>query len=217
MSELEKTGLEEESSAPEAIETGAEQEENPFAGERVEFSFESRAEDVLVAAKVMDKKNRIDSRRTLQGMGILLILWMFVPNLFTDPTQILNWVMVALAVLVGWYVWKYPDKSNKTFAEKKAELYPRLKMAVTSEGIEVDDGKNTDTLLLAQGVIAVEYQNVFTIIYNKNHLLAIPQNQLGEDVTLRLRNVLRQGLGDRFEIMMDAQPRPGLFGKKPKQ
>lgn len=186
-----------------------------FAANDISFSFESKEADLMAAAEVIDFKNKAESRRNLQAMGLVIVLWMFVPNLFTDPGQIMNWVMVALSLGVLWMIWKMPEKSNRKFAENKMKNSPVFEMTVRRDGIDVKDGSANYFISFENGVSVYEYNNIIAVLFDKNHLLAIPKDQLGEETCQRLVQQLRGRLGDLYEKIESTRP-TSMFTRKKK-
>ncbi|MEM1486071.1 hypothetical protein V6615_14545 [Oscillospiraceae bacterium PP1C4] len=181
--------------------------------DQISFSYHTKVEDLLQATEVIDKKNRSDMRRNVQSMGIVIVLWMFVPDVMENPTRIVSWLMIALALGMMFMLWKYPDYENKKFASKKAELSPDYDLTVTREGIDVVDGSAHGVVSFSGRIAVFEYKNVFAITFEKNRVMAIPKDQLEEQTVEKLRGLLCQGLGDRFEKVDEFTKQAGLFGR----
>ena len=93
-------------------------------------------EDFLQAAAVFDLKNRVNSRRSLELLGVMVLLLMFVPALLKQPDSLANWVMTIAGVILGLLVWKYPAYANRQFARRRAMDCPEYTMTVTADGID---------------------------------------------------------------------------------
>lgn len=176
---------------PQELEVSGQTVETPTT---VSFSFESRFDDVLQAARVIDHKNRAETRRGIQSMGIVLILWMFVPELFKNPALITNWIMVALSIALGVMLWKYPDQSNRKFAASKVALAPTVSLTVDGAGITID-GEGGGTISYADIKAIYDYKDILVVSYHRNHILTIPKTQLDAATLAALRAIL----GDRCE------------------
>lgn len=174
--------------------------ETSAAGARqTTVTFEARVEDFLQAAAVFDLKNRVNSRRSLELLGVMVLLLMFVPALLKQPDSLANWVMTIAGVILGLLVWKYPAYANRQFARRRAMDCPEYTMTVTADGIDVLEGPASYHIAYSDHPAVWEYRNVFAICHEKNRLLAIPKDQLGEEVCGQLRGLFSQGLGDRYE------------------
>ncbi len=182
--------------------------------DQVSFSFQSRTEDILQAARVIDKKNKLDSRRNIQSLGVVVILWMFVPDAVKNPTRLMSWLMILLALGLLWMIWKYPDISNRKYASRKAAAFPEYHLDVSGDGIDITEGSSHNLVPFENCSGVFEYQNIFAVGYQKNNLLAIPKDQLEEATLEKLRGFFHQGLGDRFEKIDQTIKQAGLFGSK---
>lgn len=171
--------------------------------EPLTFSFETRAADLLLAAELYDQKNRRNTSRGIQLLGATVILLMFVSYAFSNITAPQGWILLALGVGFVWYVWKYPGVANRRFAAQKAEHSPHFTFTVTEEGMDVEETPAHYRIAFNGGgaVGAWEHDGVIAFSYDKNRLIAIPLDQIGGDAADRLRLLLRQGLGDRYEVV----------------
>lgn len=171
------------------------------------FRIETKVEDLMTAADVYDRKNGMGKHRALQMMGVFVILCMFLPEIFRDPSKMTNWIMSAAAVGLTVVVWKYPEAVNKRYALKRAEKSPSYEINADSERITAYDGTETEKIIFAEEAAAYEYKNVIVLNYRKGHLLTIPKDQLDEETVEGLRETLRAGLGDRFEKLEERRSR----------
>lgn len=184
------------------------------AYEKACFSYENKVEDILQAAEVMDKKNRVESRRNIQGLGLVVVLWMFIPDLFEDPTRLTSWLMIAAAAILLVFVWKYPEKANRTFAQSKVEHAPSCEMTIGQEEIQVTEGPAHFSVPFSGSIAVFDYKDVFAVVFDRNRLLTIPKKQLDEAMLERVKHLFSEGLGERFEKVEDYASQKSMFGRK---
>lgn len=181
----------------------------PEKNEGVTFSFDSSAEDFYEAACAVDRKNRSETRRNLESAALVIVFFMYLP-----PQNLLHWAMLALCVAIGLLLWKYPDYTNRKFAERKAAALPRFEMTVTDEKLEFHDGQSRETIRFEEGGAVYHYHGVLAVNWDKNRLVAIPLSRLDEETAGKLTALLKSGLGERYETVSDKRNAGGLFFRK---
>lgn len=181
----------------------------PEKNEGMTFSFESSAEDFYEAACAIDRKNRSETRRNLESAALVIVFFMYLP-----PQSLLHWAMLALCVAIGLLLWKYPDYTNRRFAERKAAASPRFELTATEEQLEFYDGQSRETIRFEAGCAVYRYRNVLAVNWDKNRLLAIPFTRLDDATAEKLTAILKSGLGDRFEIVSEKQNAGGLLFRR---
>lgn len=183
--------------------------------DRVEFSFDTREGDVLEGVEISDKKNKVDTHRNIEVLGVFLVIWMFWGELFSNNGMqtLISWVMVLIALALLVAIFKFPASNNRKYAARLVQNSPRFEIAATRDGIDVREGGGNYYISFSGSCSVYDYKGVYAVCHDKNRVVSIPKNQLDERTEERFRGVLRQGLGDRFEKVLEDQRRP-LFGKK---
>lgn len=174
------------------------------------LTFENHEAELIQAGTVVDEQGRSRNHRTFHILGVFLLLWMFVPNILKDLTDLMSWIMVAAAGGLLWMVTKYPAKINERFAKERAAASPECTVKVTNEGMTVIEGTASYEIDFGSKVIAYDYKDGITLHTENNRIVCIPKNQLSEEELFSLRAALRQGLGDRFN-KIEPKPPQGLF------
>ncbi len=192
-----ETGLETED---EAGLDSAEGSDGDAGADLVVVEFENKEEDLFQGAQISDIKGGLLRRRMFQSIAVVLVLFLFVPELFTlDGNNPLNWVMLVVAVALLIAIWTVPDYQNRKFARSKAERIPHVRLEVSKDGIEVYEGQAHHKMEYGKGTAAFEYKNVIAFHYGKNRVLTIPKDQLSKETVEELRRILKKGLQDLFE------------------
>lgn len=173
------------------------------------FSYESRWEDFYNAACAVDRKNKIESRRNLQGAAIVIVFFMFLP-----PQTLMHWAMLALCVAIAILLWKYPDHINRKFAARKASSSPHYQVTVTEQDLTFEDGQCRETISFSEGCSVYQFRGVLAVSWGKNRLEAIPLARLDEQTAQTLTDLLKQYLGDRFEKLSEKSRAGGLFSRR---
>lgn len=170
----------------------------------VSIVYEPNIADYLTAIEVIDAKNRIGTTRTFHLLGVGLVLWMFVPQLYSDPGQIISWLMVALAAGLAVVVWKAPAANNLRFAKSKVEGQSQVRATIDLQKIEMQSAEGKSEYRYDDAMSVFNYKNVLAINVGRTRVGMIPKDQLEEPVRETVIRLLRQGLGDRFETVEGA-------------
>lgn len=181
-------------------EQSLQEQQTPSTGE-VAFSYDSRPDDLFKAAQVIDHKNRANGRQNFQFLGLMLIYFMFIPELFKDPTRIASWVMVLIATAVGVMIWKMPNYNNRKFAEGKTQSQPHIDAVLDHEKLVMQSNAGRGEYRFDDGMAAYNYQNIIAVVASKNRVSAIPKDQLDEATLQKIENLLREKLEERFETV----------------
>lgn len=156
--------------------------------------FETDARDVYEAACLLDRKNRMESRRALESAAVVIVAFMFIP-----PATPAHWAMLALCVAVILLLWKYPEIANQRYAQKKQAQCPRYEVLVNEEGVRFYDTQSWEALPFSGRFAAYEGERVIALVFDRNRVVAVPKARIGEEALETLIARLREGLGDSYE------------------
>lgn len=174
-------------------------------------TFENHEAELIQSGEVIDEQGRSKGHKNFQILGVFLLLWMFVPNIMKDPTDLISWLMVLAAGGLLWVVMKFPARINARFAKERAEAIPECTVEISADGITVIEGPSRYEVDFSGKVVAYDYRDGITIQTETNRIVCIPKKQITEAELFDLRAALRRGLGDRFKTI-DYNPKPGLLG-----
>ena len=174
------------------------------------ITFQTRRDDVLKALEVYDKKNKIDMHRNMEILGVFVVLWMFAPYAFEDPGQIVSWIMIAAALALLGLILFYPKHVNQKAAAAREAGSPEYVLMVNADGIDVAEGGAHYYIAFSGAVNIYDYEGVYAVAFDKGRVFGIPKNQLEDDLLDRLRALLGQALGDRFEKVYSAAERRAM-------
>lgn len=178
------------------------------------LTFENHEPELIQAGTVVDEQGRSKNHRSFQVLGVFLLLWMFVPNVMKDLTDLMSWAMILAAVGLLWLVLKYPAKINARFAKERVEAIPECTVKLTNEGMTVIEGTSSYEIDFSGKVAAYDYMDGITVHAENNRIVCIPKNQLSEAELFSLSAALRQGLGDQFN-KIEPKAQQGFF-RRPK-
>ena len=167
----------------------------------VSFCYEMREQDVITALAVIDRRRKEGNRKYLHTLGLVVVAWMFVPELLKDPGRIINWVMVALAVAVGVLVWTGEGMQNRRFARSLVQSRPTVEVQADETGLVLKSADGITTYRYDDTVNVYDYQDVLAIDGGRGNISVIPKNQSDEETITRLTALLKQQLPDRFETV----------------
>lgn len=182
----------------------------PQSTRKLHIVFQTRRDDVLKALEVYDKKNKIDMHRNIEILGVFVVLWMFVPYAYEDPRQIVSWIMIAAALALLALILFYPKHVNQKAAAAREAGSPEYVLDLSADGIDVSEGGARYYIAFSGSVNAYDYEGVYAVAFDKGRVFGIPKNQLDEETHDRLRALLRQSLGDRFEKVYSAAERRAM-------
>lgn len=182
----------------------------PQENDALHITFQTRRDDVLKALEVYDKKNKIDMHRNMEILGVFVVLWMFVPYAFEDPGQIVSWIMIAAALALLGLILFYPKHVNQKAAAAREAGSPEYVLMVNADGIDVAEGGAHYYIAFSGAVNVYDYEDVYAVAFDKGRVFGIPKNQLDDDLLDRLRALLGQALGDRFEKVYSAAERRAM-------
>ena len=158
---------------------------------------------LLKAAEAVDIQKKLGGRRTFYLVAVVLVIWFFLPEIKTNSYHLGagSIVMVLLAVVAIIGIFWYPGYLNRKFAREKAANCPETTFRLTAEGFDLREGQYSGYTEFAEEIkcAAVEYEGVIALSYCKNRVSAIPLCDLTPDERELLRELLHEGLGDRFE------------------
>lgn len=192
------------------------EKQNGSFREPLTFQISNTETDLMTAIEIVDQKNKTGSRRMLHLLAVILILYWFIPLLWQDPGQPLNWVMVALALGLGVVVWKGQEYDNRRYVKRFVEAAPTGTVTVDEDMILIQDGRGDSHYYFEQGLAVFGYRNILAIKAAKNRFGMIPVDQLEEAVKESLYARLHQKLGDNFIEREPETANSGIFGKKSK-
>lgn len=182
----------------------------PAENRTLHIVFQTRYDDVMKALEVYDKKNKIDMHRNMEILGVFVVLWMFVPYAFEDPRQIVSWIMIAAALALLGFILFYPKHVNQKAAAAREAGSPEYVLDINEDGIDVAEGGAHYYIAFSGAVNVYDYEGVYAVAFDKGRVFGIPKNQLDDDLQDRLRALLGQALGDRFEKVYSAAERRAM-------
>lgn len=159
-------------------------------------SYETRSGDVYEAAVLMDRKNKVNIRRAVEGVALALVALMYIP-----PQAASQWVMLGLCAATGLLLWQFPQYSNRRFAGRKQENCPRYEILFREDGAEVYDSQSREFFAYSGKFDVCEGPQVFALLFKNNRVVALPKDQAGEGQVQALRALFREKLGGRFAEM----------------
>ncbi|MBC8586309.1 hypothetical protein [Youxingia wuxianensis] len=179
----------------------------------VEVSYQTKAEDLEYGLNVYDVKSGLARRKQFQAFAIVLVSFMFIDQLVADPTRILGWVMLALCAGVFAFIWKYPAYMNRKLAVNKAQSAPEYRLVIYPGSIHVEASGGSYEVTYEPGVFAYQCPGRLVINYDKTRLLVLPQNQVDEDAWERIKELLKAGLDDQYQVYSDPVKKKSPFKK----
>ena len=183
--------------------------------EPLRIHWETRLEDILESFEVIDFKNGANRRRNVPLLGILFILLLFTPDLLKDPKNLVYWGMIVLALLLMAMIFLYPQHVNRSFARRKVQNSPEYLLELTADGMHLEEGGGAYEIPFDGAVCVFDYKGTFAVSFDRNRSFAIPKDQLDEQTVAAVRSALKNGLGERFErVINDYAPRSPLTGKR---
>ena len=155
------------------------------------------------AAEAVDIHKKLSGRRTFYLVAVGLVILFFLPEIRTNSFHlgVGSIIMVLLAVAAVFAIVWYPGYLNRKFAREKTANCPETDFSLTAEGFHLREGQYDGYTEFAEEVkcAAIEFEGVIALSYCKNRVSAIPLCDLLPDQRELLRELLREGLGDRFE------------------
>lgn len=175
----------------------------------VTIQYTTKAVDVYRAAVAVDKKHHRQGIRDLEAVAVFGVFlyfgWPIFQGVYTLPSMVVSFA----ALVVLFLLWKYPANTNKKFALSKEKNAPHVEMAFGQEGIQVNEGAAPYRIEFSGDCYGLEYRNVIALCFDKNRVLGIPTDQLEEETVGQIKELLKKGLGDRFQFIPYKEPKRG--------
>lgn len=179
----------------------------------IRVSYRNKQEDLLAAMEAVDQKNREGTRRTLHLMAVVLVGYWAVDILMQEPGFFMGWVMLALAIGLGIFVWREPKAGNLRYTSQYVEKAPEGAATVDTNGVSIEDGTGSASFLYANGAKVYKYKNILALDGGKRRFGMIPLDQLEEtDREALLSMVQKAGCFETLEAKQTGAG--GLFRKK---
>lgn len=175
-------------------------------GKRVDDSVEGlgidynlRGEEVMKALKYFQKK-ALYRKNTIFTVILAVIAALYGQAIFQNPKYTMGYIMIVLALAVIWIMWFLPARHIKSAANAADISQDTFQLEVCPGGLLIpqDDGRYL-VGFDRPAMRAVEFTDLFLIIASKEKLFVLPKRCIPEENQEKLRDILREGLGARFE------------------
>ncbi|HIS77637.1 MAG TPA: YcxB family protein [Candidatus Merdivicinus excrementipullorum] len=175
-------------------------------GKRVDDSVEGlgidydlKGEEVETALKYFQKKT-IYRKNAIFTVILAVIAALYGQAIFKNPDYAMGYFMIVLALAVIFMLWFLPARHIKSAANAADISEDSFHLEFCPGGLLLpqEDGRylvGFDRPALR----AVEFPSLFLIVASKEKLFVLPKRCIPEENQEALRDLLREGLGARFE------------------
>lgn len=175
-------------------------------GKRVDDSVEGlgidydlKGEEVETALKYFQKKT-IYRKNTIFTVILAVIAALYGQAIFQNPDYAMGYFMIVLAVAVIFMLWFLPARHIKSAASAADISEDTFHLEFCPGGLLLpqEDGRYL-VGFDRPAMRAVEFPSLFLIVASKEKLFVLPKRCIPEENQEALRELLREGLGARFE------------------
>lgn len=175
-------------------------------GKRVDDSVEGlgidydlKGEEVETALKYFQKKT-IYRKNTIFTVILAVIAALYGQAIFQNPDYAMGYFMIVLAVAVIFMLWFLPARHIKSAASAAEISEDTFHLEFCPGGLLLpqEDGRYL-VGFDRPAMRAVEFPSLFLIVASKEKLFVLPKRCIPEENQEALRELLREGLGARFE------------------
>ena len=175
-------------------------------GKRVDDSVEGlgidydlKGEEVETALKYFQKKT-IYRKNTIFTVILAVIAALYGQAIFQNPDYAMGYFMIVLAVAVIFMLWFLPARHIKSAANAAEISEDSFHLEFCPGGLLLpqEDGRYL-VGFDRPAMRAVEFPSLFLIVASKEKLFVLPKRCIPEENQEALRELLREGLGARFE------------------
>ena len=175
-------------------------------GKRVDDSVEGlgidydlKGEEVETALKYFQKKT-IYRKNTIFTVILAVIAALYGQAIFKNPDYAMGYFMIVLAVAVIFMLWFLPARHIKSAASAAEISEDTFHLEFCPGGLLLpqEDGRYL-VGFDRPAMRAVEFPSLFLIVASKEKLFVLPKRCIPEENQEALRELLREGLGARFE------------------
>ncbi len=175
-------------------------------GKRVDDSVEGlgidydlKGEEVETALKYFQKKT-IYRKNTIFTVILAVIAALYGQAIFQNPDYAMGYFMIVLAVAVIFMLWFLPARHIKSAANAADISEDSFHLEFCPGGLLLpqEDGRYL-VGFDRPAMRAVEFPSLFLIVASKEKLFVLPKRCIPEENQEALRELLREGLGARFE------------------
>lgn len=175
-------------------------------GKRVDDSVEGlgidydlKGEEVETALKYFQKKT-IYRKNTIFTVILAVIAALYGQAIFQNPDYAMGYFMIVLAVAVIFMLWFLPARHIKSAASAAEISEDSFHLEFCPGGLLLpqEDGRYL-VGFDRPAMRAVEFPSLFLIVASKEKLFVLPKRCIPEENQEALRELLREGLGARFE------------------
>lgn len=175
-------------------------------GKRVDDSVEGlgidydlKGEEVETALKYFQKKT-IYRKNTIFTVILAVIAALYGQAIFQNPDYAMGYFMIVLAVAVIFMLWFLPARHIKSAASAAEISEDTFHLEFCPGGLLLpqEDGRYL-VGFDRPAMRAVEFPSLFLMVASKEKLFVLPKRCIPEEKQEALRELLREGLGARFE------------------
>lgn len=171
----------------------------------LKVDYDLRGEEVMKALKYFQKKT-LYKKNTIFTVILAVIAALYGQAIFQNPNYAMGYFMIVLALAVIWIMWFLPARHIKSAANAADISEDTFQLEICPGGLLIpqDDGRylvGFDRPTMR----AVEFTDLFLIIASKEKLFVLPKRCIPEENQEKLRDILREGLGARFEKAEEKQ------------
>ena len=175
-------------------------------GKRVDDSVEGlgidydlKGEEVETALKYFQKKT-IYRKNAIFTVILAVIAALYGQAIFKNPDYAMGYFMIVLAVAVIFMLWFLPARHIKSAASAADISEDTFHLEFCPGGLLLpqEDGRYL-VGFDRPAMRAVEFPSLFLIVASKEKLFVLPKRCIPEEKQEALRELLREGLGARFE------------------
>lgn len=173
--------------------------------EGLEVDYDLRGEEVMKALKYFQKKT-LHKKNTIFTVILAVIAALYGQAIFQNPNYAMGYFMIVLALAVIWIMWFLPARHIKSAANAADISEDTFQLEICPGGLLIpqEDGRylvGFDRPTMR----AVEFCDLFLIIASKEKLFVLPKRCIPQENQEKLREILREGLGARFEKAEEKQ------------
>ena len=167
----------------------------------LEIRYDLRGDEVRKALKYFQKK-ALYRKNTIFTVILAIIAALYAQSIFQDPSYTMGYLMIVLAVGVIWILWFLPSRHIKSAAQAADLSQDSFSLEICPGGLLLpqEDGRYL-VGFDRPAVRAAEFSDLFLIVASREKLFVLPKRCIPEEDQQSLREMLKEALGARFELV----------------